>query len=116
MPIIVRPLHVSKYFRFDTEVTLYWDLVCGSLYLIRFDFTLQQNLEIHKKMGMTDEQLEAYERQEREVCDLDLMHAVRVKPSKGDLDKRVDNGSENWVILLVGSELRAVGSYNERQK
>lgn len=29
--------------------------------------TVQQNLEIHKKMGMTDEQLEAYERQEREV-------------------------------------------------
>ncbi|XP_073228278.1 RNA-binding protein 5-like isoform X3 [Porites lutea] len=26
----------------------------------------KQNLEIHKKMGMTDEQLEAYERQERE--------------------------------------------------
>ena len=24
-------------------------------------------MEIHKKMGMTDEQLEAYERQEREV-------------------------------------------------
>ena len=46
-------------------------------------------------MGMTDEQLEAYERQEREVCDLHLMHAVRVKPSKGDLDRRVDNGSEN---------------------
>ena len=36
--------------------------------MIRSDFTLQQNLEIHKKMGMTDEQLEAYERQEREVC------------------------------------------------
>lgn len=33
-----------------------------------FYSTLQQNLEIHKKMGMTDEQLEAYERQEREVC------------------------------------------------
>lgn len=38
-----------------------------SLILNRSYFTLQQNLEIHKKMGMTDEQLEAYERQEREV-------------------------------------------------
>ena len=32
-------------------------------------FSLQQNLEIHKKMGMSDEQLEAYEKQEREVFD-----------------------------------------------
>ena len=33
-----------------------------------FHSVLQQNLEIHKKMAMSDEQLEAYERKEREVC------------------------------------------------
>lgn len=32
----------------------------------KFSDLHKQNLEIHKKMGMTDEQLEAYERQERE--------------------------------------------------
>ena len=51
-------------------------LFCESLVLIRSDFTLQQNLEIHKKMGMTDEQLEAYERQEREVCHVTLVISV----------------------------------------
>lgn len=75
-PSITRPLHALKSSRFDTEVTLYRDLVCESLLLIRSDFTLQQNLEIHKKMGMTDEQLEAYERQEREVCELSLVIRV----------------------------------------
>lgn len=59
-------LHALKSCRSDSEMTLF----CESLVLIRSDFTLQQNLEIHKKMGMTDEQLEAYERQEREVCDI----------------------------------------------
>ena len=34
-----------------------------------FHSAFQQNLEIHKKMAMSDEQLEAYERQEREVCE-----------------------------------------------
>lgn len=55
------------------KILSFWfrnDPFCESLVLIRSDFTLQQNLEIHKKMGMTDEQLEAYERQEREVCDI----------------------------------------------
>ena len=36
--------------------------------LNKLGFSPQQNLEIHKKMGMSDEQLEAYEKQEREVC------------------------------------------------
>ena len=36
--------------------------------LNKLGFSTQQNLEIHKKMGMSDEQLEAYEKQEREVC------------------------------------------------
>jgi len=43
-------------------------------------FWLQQNLEIHRKMGMTDEQLEAYERQEREVC-ISAMFVFEIKPS-----------------------------------
>ena len=50
------------------------------LKLLYYIFLLQQNLEIHRKMGMTDEQLEAYERQEREVC-ISAMFVFEIKPS-----------------------------------
>lgn len=52
-------------------------------------------------MGMTDEQLEAYERQEREVCDITRL-AVSVQPSKGELKKRIENGEK---IALICKEL-----------
>lgn len=63
-----QPFHVHKFPRCKFEVV--WELShCGlCANLNKLGFSPQQNLEIHKKMGMSDEQLEAYEKQEREVC------------------------------------------------
>lgn len=47
----------------------------------------KQNLEIHKKMGMTDEQLEAYERQERESKYRDRARERREKYGQPEAQK-----------------------------